>query len=434
MAAPDATQQAAIDALAAEAERLGRQGQAGTSARLWEQVLAKAPQHSGALNHLGTRALAGGDLAQARPLLEAATRGQPPLAIAHANLARVLAQMGDPEAALASLDRALKIEPSAYAAHLEKANLYGRLGRVRDQALAYESALQLAPLQVMQMPELGATFEQAQKAVAANKAELGAFLDARLKDLRSGVSGRKLARFDECLDVSLGRKPLQLQRPAMFHVTGLPAIAFFEREDLPWSAAAEACTTAIRAELAAVLADDDAGFIPYVQTRADEPVGQFADLDRNPDWSAYFLWQHGKRVESHIARCPEAMAMLEQVPQVEVTHRAPAAFFSALRPRTRIPPHNGATNCRLTVHLPLLIPPDCGIRVGNHTRQWQPGQLLAFDDTMEHAAWNDSDQLRVVMIFDVWHPMLSDTERALVRESLEGIMAFYGRNAPLGEL
>ncbi|MFY2762940.1 aspartyl/asparaginyl beta-hydroxylase domain-containing protein [Arenimonas sp. MALMAid1274] len=430
MNAPDP----AIQALAAEAERLGRQGQSATSGRLWEQVLAKSPGHPGALNFLGTRALASGDLVQARQWLEAATRAQPPMAIAHANLARVLAQAGEPEAALAALDRALKIEPGAYAAHLEKARLYGQLGRVRDQALAYQSALQLAPLQVLQMPELRDTFDQAQRLVAANQAELGAFLDARLADLRSGVSSRKLARFDECLDVTLGRKPLQLQRPAMFHVTGMPAIAFFEREDLPWSAAAEAYTPAIRAELAAVLAQDEAGFIPYVQTRADEPVGQFADLDRNPDWSAYFLWKHGRRIESHIARCPQAMAMLEEVPQVEVTHRAPAAFFSALKPRTRIPPHNGATNCRLTVHLPLVIPPNCAIRVGNHTRRWVPGELLAFDDTMEHAAWNDSDQLRVVMIFDVWHPMLSDTERQLVRESLEGIMAYYGRDAPLGEL
>ena len=131
----------------------------------------------------------------------------------------------------------------------------------------------------------------------------------------------------------------------------------------------------IRRELDALLADDGGGFVPYVQTRADEPVGQFAPLDRNPDWSAYFLWHHGRRVEDHIARCPATMAMLEGVPQVEVAQRAPAAFFSALKPRTRIPPHNGATNCRLTVHLPLVIPPGCGIRVGNHTRGWTPGAI-----------------------------------------------------------
>ena len=128
------------------------------------------------------------------------------------------------------------------------------------------------------------------------------------------------------------------------------------------------------------------------------------------------------------------MTMLEGVPQVDIANRAPAAFFSALRPHTRIPPHHGATNCRLTVHLPLIIPPGCALQVGNHVRGWTPGELLLFDDTVEHAAWNDSDQLRVVLIFDVWHPLLGDAERVLVKEALEGVMAFYGHDAPLGEL
>lgn len=421
-------------ALAAEADRLVRGGQLQAGARLWDQVLALSPGHAGALNHFGAQALARGDIGTAEDLLARATRGQPPLAIAHANYARVLLARGDSEAALRSLDQALKLEPSAYAAHLEKAAIYGRLGRERDQALAYESALQSMPPELAQVREMQPLLERAQRAVQANKAQLGAFLDARLADVRGHGGSRELARFDECLDVNLGRKPLQLQRPAMFHVPGLPAIAFFEREDFDWAPAAEACTARVRAELEQVLADDHAGFVPYVQTRADEPAGQFAALDRNPDWSAYFLWHHGKRVDDHVARCPDTLAMLEAVPQVEVLNRAPAAFFSALKPRTHIPPHTGATNCRLTVHLPLVIPPGCALQVGNHVRSWTPGELLIFDDTMEHAAWNNSDQLRVVLIFDVWHPMLSAAERRLVKATLEGIMAYYGHNAPLGEL
>lgn len=434
MSLPANPQDAKLAALAGEADRLARQGHATAASRLWEQVLAAAPAHSGALNFFGLAAFSRGDVAEARRLLEAAVRGQPPMAIAHANLARVRLAEGDAQAALADLDRALKLEPDAYAAHLEKAKIYGQLGRPRDQALAYESALMLAPMHVLQLPELAPVFARAREAVMRNKAELGAFLDARLAPVRSGIASRALGRFEESLDVSLGRKPVHLSRPAMFRIVGLPAIAFFDRADFAWAPAAEACTDAIRAELRQVLAGDEAGFVPYVQTRADEPVGQFAPLDRNPDWSAYFLWHHGRRVDDHVARCPATMAMLEGVPQVEVANRAPAAFFSALKPRTHIPPHNGATNCRLTVHLPLVIPPGCGIRVGNHTRGWTPGELLLFDDTVEHEAWNHGDELRVVLIFDVWHPMLTATERELVKASLEGIMAFYGHDAPLGEL
>jgi aspartyl/asparaginyl beta-hydroxylase (cupin superfamily)/Tfp pilus assembly protein PilF len=421
-------------ALAAEADRLSRQGQAQASARLWDQVLALAPEHAGALNFLGAQALARGEVTQARGLLERAVRGTPKLAIAHAHLARVFRALDDDAAALRELDAALKIEPGAYGVHFEKAAIYERQGREKDQALAYASALQGLPAQAAMTPEMQPLVQRAQRMVAENQAQLGAFLDKHLADLRGGETGRALARFNESLDVSLGRKPLQLARPAMFNVVGLPAIAFFDRADFPWAPAAEACTAKVQAELQAVLQDDASGFIPYVQTRPGEPVGQFEPLDYNPDWSAYFLWHHGKRVESHIARCPDTMAMLEAVPQVEVRNRAPAAFFSALKPHTHIPPHNGATNCRLTVHLPLIIPPDCALQVGNHVRSWNPGELLIFDDTVEHAAWNNSNQLRVVLIFDVWHPLLSVAEQRLVQGALEGIMAYYGHDAPLGEL
>jgi len=421
-------------ALASEAERLARQGQSQASARLWDQVLAIRPEHAGALNFFGAAALARGELGTARELLARAVAGLPRMAIAHANLARVLKLQGDTGAALAELDRALKIEPSAYAVHFEKAAIFELLGRAKDQALAYESALQLMPAQAAQSPGLQPLIEKAMRFVADNKAMLGGFLDAHLASLRSGLSGRALGRFDESLDVSLGRKPLHVQRPAMFHVPGLPAIAFFERDQFDWAPAVEACTARVQAELAQVMQRDQAGFVPYVQTRPDEAAGQFAALDHNPDWSAYHLWHHGKRVEEHVARCPDTMAMLDLVPQVEVLHRAPAAFFSALRPRTRIPPHTGATNCRLTCHLPLVIPPGCALQVGNHVRGWTPGELLVFDDTIEHAAWNDSDQLRVVLIFDIWHPMLTAAERQLVKAALEGIMAYYGKDAPLGEL
>lgn len=423
-----------VASLATEADRLARLGDDGPSARLWQQVLALAPEHGGALTYFGAKALAHGDVATARAQLQRAVRATPRLALAHAYLARVFRSEGDNEAAIRELDQAIKLEPGAYGAHFEKASIYEQMGKEKSQALAYSSALQLLPPQAAMSPELQPLVARAQRLVAENQTQLGEFLHARLEELRGGDRGRALARFDESLDVSLGRKPLQLSRPAMFNVIGLPSIAFFDRADFPWAAAVEASTQQVRDELEAVLRDDRDGFVPYVQTRPGEPVGQFAPLDFNPDWSAYFLWHHGKPVGEHIARCPRTMAMLEGVPQVAIRNRAPAAFFSALKPHTRIPPHNGATNCRLTVHLPLIIPPHCALQVGNHVREWTPGELLIFDDTVQHAAWNDSDQLRVVLIFDIWHPMLSEAERRMIQGTLETIMSYYGHDAPLGEL
>ena len=59
-------------------------------------------------------------------------------------------------------------------------------------------------------------------------------------------------------------------------------------------------------------------------------------------------------------------------------------------------------------------------------RQWVPGEAWVFDDTIEHEARNDSDKLRVVLIFDVWHPHLTPPERALITALGAGVNAFGG--------
>ena len=96
-------------------------------------------------------------------------------------------------------------------------------------------------------------------------------------------------------------------------------------------------------------------------------------------------------------------------------------------PRTKIPAHTGVTNTRLTVHLPLVVPPGCRFRVGGETREWRKGTAWVFDDTIEHEAWNSSNELRVILLFDIWRPELSDQERAQVAATLECVDRFGPR-------
>jgi aspartate beta-hydroxylase len=101
-------------------------------------------------------------------------------------------------------------------------------------------------------------------------------------------------------------------------------------------------------------------------------------------------------------------------------------LFSLLRPGARIPPHHGFTNARLICHLPLIVPPQCALRVGNETRSWTEGEVVLFDDSIEHEAWNSSNEPRIVMIFDVWRPELSAEERDLVAAVLAAVDSFGG--------
>jgi aspartyl/asparaginyl beta-hydroxylase (cupin superfamily) len=119
------------------------------------------------------------------------------------------------------------------------------------------------------------------------------------------------------------------------------------------------------------------------------------------------------------------MQALEGAPLCDVTARAPTIFFSILDASTTIPPHSGVTNTRLTVHLPLIVPPDCGFRVGSETREWIPGRAWVFDDTIEHEAWNRSDAPRAILIFDIWNPLLTAPERDVVRAATELVGTYY---------
>ncbi|PPJ40549.1 aspartyl/asparaginyl beta-hydroxylase domain-containing protein, partial [Pseudoxanthomonas sp. KAs_5_3] len=86
---------------------------------------------------------------------------------------------------------------------------------------------------------------------------------------------------------------------------------------------------------------------------------------------------------------------------------SPNAMFSLLAPGAHIPPHHGVANTRLVCHLPLIVPDGCSFRVGAETRCWRRGEAFVFDDTIEHEAANESGMLRVVLIFDLWHPGLA---------------------------
>ena len=114
---------------------------------------------------------------------------------------------------------------------------------------------------------------------------------------------------------------------------------------------------------------------------------------------------------------------MSEVPLAHVATRSPSVLFSLLRPGAHIPPHNGFVNTRLICHLPLVVPGRCTFRVGNEMRDWVEGRAWVFDDTIEHEAWNRSDRTRVILLFDVWRPELSDEERRLVSTMFEAIDA-----------
>jgi len=397
-------------------------GRLDEAAQLWGRIRSLAPNHPRALLHLGQHQLHRGDPRGAVALLEQAAAAEPQNPVIPLNLSAAYRALGDGARELAALDRALVADPYFFPALLAKGMYFERIGKARQAARTYKDVLTIAPA----VPEdwMVKPLQRAREVVAANTAALDAFLETRLAAARAQHEG-PAGRFDECKDILTGAKKVQAQQPTMLHFPRLPAIPFYERGDFPWLAAVEAATADIRGELAALLRDDAEEFGAYVDHPDGMPLKQGAELNRSPRWSAFFLWSDGVRQDTHCARCPKTAALLDAVPMARVPDAAPAAFFSTLAPRTLIPPHTGVTNTRLIVHIPLIVPEDCWFRVGNERREWRPGEALIFDDTIEHEAWNGSDQLRAVLIFDIWNPYLSAAERDLVCDLLAGYRDFY---------
>lgn len=204
-----------------------------------------------------------------------------------------------------------------------------------------------------------------------------------------------------------------LQRPAMFYMPGLPAEPVTDSAKLAGTDTLQAAWREIRAEYEdAVRAE--AGMEPYVPANTRDP--RWKALRGTLEWSSIHLYKESRETRQ-AARFPQTCAALQAVDLVRVDGVPMEAFFSRLRPGARIPPHFGLTNTRLTTHLPLIVPDDCGIRVGREVCQWREGEVIAFDDSFEHEAWNQSDTDRVVLIFEVHHPDLSAEERRAIEHA-----------------
>ena len=265
-------------------------------------------------------------------------------------------------------------------------------------------------------PQLRPLIERAQAQVAAASQRFEDHLTAAIRDLPT------LPRIAQATDLLLGRQSLYLQQPSMFYFPGLPQRAFYEREEFAWIADVEAMTARIGQELAAVLAQPT-GFSPYVETPRDAPAPN-NPLRNDPNWSAYYFWRGGAVVQDHAARCPTVMEALALVPMPIITGRSPMALWSLLTPGTHIRPHHGLLNTRLICHLPILTHPDCALRVGAETRPWRDGEMLVFDDSIEHEAWNRSDRTRVVLLFEIWQPEIAVEEREALTTLFQAIDRF----------
>ena len=380
---------------------------------------------SAALVSDAERAIASGDLPRAIELLTDAAGARPDDPGLWLKVASLHRATGSPQAALEALHRGLALAPLDFTMLLMKASLLQRLGHP-DSGQAWGNALAQKPS--------GPLPTQIDGVIVEGERHYAAWVDAREKKLKAATApAEQRAATDERQRIerfrnnALGRTKPFHSTPTHFHFPELAVREFHPRQLFPWLAPLEAATDDIAAELKTVMAAERAELVPYIQYDEHLPLAQWRPLNRNPDWTAIHLWRNGERVEANARHCPRTMELLQSFPQPGIAGSGPNAMFSLLAPGTSIPPHVGVSNARLVCHLPLVVPEGCWFRVGGETRYWKRGEAFVFDDTIEHEALNPSDELRVVFIFDIWHPDLTETER-------DAVTALIGSEGGVGAL
>ncbi len=198
------------------------------------------------------------------------------------------------------------------------------------------------------------------------------------------------------LTTQVGDRLLKLIDKGIAKQSVIPTTPFLDPAAFPWTREIEANWETIRAELDAVLAHLDA--LPNFQ---DISTDQY-NLTDDDQWKTFFLYGYGFRSDANCKRCPATDRLVRTIPGMQT------AMFSIFAAHKRIPHHDGPYKGVVRYHLGLRVPQDptlAGIRVGPQTEHWTEGGSLVFDDTYDHEAWNDSDEVRVVLFVDFVRPL-----------------------------
>lgn len=259
--------------------------------------------------------------------------------------------------------------------------------------------------------------------------QLSNFLAGELQPLKAEYGDQAIARIQASADIFTGHRPPEFShpdlRPGLAYIPDLPVRMFFEREEFSWIPRLEEAWEDIREELLAVL-KEDSGFKPYINhPEGTKKAQEWKELNQSMNWASLHLYRHGERIEENCARCPKTIEVLESLDLHRVNGYSPEVMFSVLRPHSSIPAHTGSVNGRLVVHLPLIVPENCGaLRVADQQRGWHEGECMIFDDAYVHEAWNHSDDTRVVLILDTWNPDVSQPEREAFNRMMQSARTF----------
>lgn len=418
----------ALEARLQQAGRLAEGGEVLQAELLYLAILKDWPQAVQAMRGLAQLALLRGDTARAIEVLGQAVAMHPDDLQLETDHAAAMAAAGRTKDAAFLLGALVARDPSLFEAWLRLGFVRKAAGDVRGALAAWFEAVTRAQSvgrwgdQNTTPEHLRALVVHAVEQVRVGRREL---LFASYEGLRTEHGAGALQRVDRALMGHLrewdAKPPDERQRPKFFFFPDLPSSPFLDPFLQPWARQLQSAFPEIRAEALRVWSEDQK-FQNFLELSERGRMEDYlrAEGTAVAAWEAFFFYRHGRRFDSNHTRCPRTSAVLEALELCRIADHAPEICFSVLQPGTHILPHYGVSNVRVVMHLPLLVPPACALRLvdaGEHC--WREGELVMFDDTFQHEAWNRSAQTRIVLLMDCWNPHLTPVERIAVKQLIE---------------
>jgi tetratricopeptide (TPR) repeat protein len=416
-----ADQQARLASLHARAREVNARGRREDIVPICEAMLEIDPNSVDALHFLGMWHLDRKAYPEAAALLGRLAALVSDTAEVRVPLALALEESGRPEAALEHARVALRSSKDAYLPFLYLGSIFERLGDIERASIAYSTAARFNPdgESLSEHPSLPAS--------ARDRARRGnALIDRFLLELhakevervRQARPGADLERVASARWLRFHTVSVELtnpeQNPQWFYVPGLDRTGWFEREEFPWVEALEARAEEILGEVRErYRLNEDTQ--PYL-TRGTYGK-EYEGIVGTTNWGACRFYNGFTRNEEVCRRFPVTASVLDSLPLFRMQGNAMEALYSVLKAGKRIPDHQSVSNAKLTVHLPLVVPDKCYLDVQGEARQVQFGRCLIFDDTAVHGARNESKEVRINLLFQVWHPDLREEERAVIEAS-----------------
>lgn len=408
---------------------LDAQGQSLSAEAGYAALLREHAGEPALLRRMARLAMMRGDAVRAAALLGSCRRGGESDDSIAIELSHALAESGQIEAAERELEGLVQREPDHALGWL-------LLGRLRELSGANRAALQAWLQAVVQARQAGRWFDEAttprawaplvQRATHFVRQGQRELLMGLLEELQARHGAAGMTRVEKALRGWLREfdaTPADpRQRPRFLYFPDLPSTAYHDPMLQPWAPRLLAAFPDIRAEaIAATRLEHE---LPdFIAPPKNGPADTYVDGDGPaPAWKAFFFYRHGERFDANHERAPRTSEVLESIDLCRIRDEAPEILFSVLRPGSHIKPHHGVSNVRLVMHLPLVVPPGCALRVVDHgDHEWQEGRLMMFDDTYLHEAWNRSDRTRLILLMDCWNPHLAPEERSAVTSIVETI-------------